>query len=154
MRQITIGPRFEDWQSAARALLRAGVPPGQVTWHEVEHPPLFDRAATSARGAPDPSERAPAIRVPRAFMDLARRVAARRDPERWALLYEALWRIAREDRNLLAQDADPLMRRLHAMAKEPDAPGARQGPRGGAAAVGLSEDEAPAPGAGSFVPAG
>src|SRR5262245_29662242 len=119
MRQITIGPRFEDWQSAARALLRAGVPPGEVTWHEVEHPSLFDRAAAPARGVPGPSEKAPAIRVPRAFMDLARRVAARRDPDpdRWALLYEALWRIAREDWNLLAQDVDPLMRRLHAMAK-------------------------------------
>ena len=48
MRQIEVGPRFEDWQSAARSLLRDAVPPDQVSWREVEHPSLFDRKGAEA----------------------------------------------------------------------------------------------------------
>ena len=113
MRQIDIGPRFEDWQSAARSLLREAVPPDQVIWREVEHPSLFE-----GEGVQPPAENAPAaVRVPRAFVDLARQVAAHRDPDRWRLLYEALWRIVHESRDVLANDADPLGRRLRLMAQ-------------------------------------
>ncbi len=135
MKRVEIGARFEDWQTAARDLLREAIPPPQVVWYETAHPSLFDRPpADTEAGA------APGVRVPRAFVDLARQVATHRDPDRWRLLYEALWRIVHEGRDLLANDADPLMRRLRLMERE--AGGAR------------ADDEAPAPGTGPFVPAG
>jgi uracil-DNA glycosylase len=135
VKRVEIGARFEDWQAAARALLREGVPPPQVVWQETSHPSLFDRPAGDAADSA-----APGARVPRAFVDLARQVATRRDPDRWGLLYEALWRIVHEGRDLLSHDADPLVQRLRLMARE--------------APAGHADDEAPAPGAGSFVPAG
>jgi uracil-DNA glycosylase len=59
-----------------------------------------------------------AIRVPRAFIDLARRVASHRDPARWSLLYEVLWRLVRENRDLLKTEADPQVTRLTTMARD------------------------------------
>jgi DNA polymerase len=133
MRPVEIGARFEDWQAAARLLLRDAVPPGDVTWREVAHPSLFEG------DDPDPTGRAsPPVQVPRAFLDLARRVAAHRDPDRWRLLYEALWRIVHEGRALLASEADPLVQRLRRLERD----------------VGAADEEAPEVGADSFVPAG
>jgi DNA polymerase len=160
VRQIEIGAHFEDWQAAARALLREGMSPDQVSWRETELASLFDRPATAAPGAPGPGGEAPAIRVPKAFVDLARQVAARRDPDRWRLLYEALWRIVHESRDLLAHEGDPLVRRLHLMAREPNPPEEsrpRQEPRARAAGARAPESGAgdpPPRGASAFVPAG
>jgi DNA polymerase len=81
--------------------------------------------------------------VPRAFVELARRAAARGDPARWPLLYEALWRIVHEAHDLLANEADPLVRRLRRMAGTPD-------PRIAAA----DDTGATPPAAGPHIPAG
>jgi uracil-DNA glycosylase len=143
VRHIEIAPTFEDWQAAARTLLHEAVAPDAVTWREGTAPPdsLF---RASARPAPaDPSS---VIRVPRAFVDLARQVAVRGDSERWRLLYEALWRIVHERRDLLTDDADPLVNRLRLMARETRAP------RPTARPASAEDDDVPAPGAGPFVP--
>jgi DNA polymerase len=130
MRRVEIGPHFEDWQAAARALLREGVPPAGVQWQETAHPTLFAGAGQV------PGERAsPTARVPRAFVELARQVAAQRDPDRWRLLYEALWRIVHEGRDLLVHEADPLVQRLRRLARAaggpvPTPPGAEAAPLG------------------------
>ncbi|HYE89742.1 MAG TPA: UdgX family uracil-DNA binding protein [Terriglobales bacterium] len=103
MREIRIEPTFESWQHAARLLLRDDVPPGDVAWREVpvgEAPPPGE--------VTDPNR---AIRVPRAFVDLARGVAIHRDPVRWPLLYEVLWRLLREGRALM-QGGDPSVDKL------------------------------------------
>ena len=95
--------------SRRRALLRDDVNPGDVAWREVPvgaAPPV----------APSSSAE-PAIRVPRSFVDLARGVAIHRDPTRWSLLYEVLWRLAREGRELMAQ-GDPTVERLTRMETE------------------------------------
>jgi DNA polymerase len=131
MRPVEIRPQFEAWQAAARALLREAVPPDRVAWREIDDLSLFD---APERAAPE-GEAASTVRVPRAFVELARRVADDGDPARWALLYEALWRIVHETRDLLANDADPLVRRLRRMAE------------------GLHSGGAP-PDAGRYVPAG
>jgi uracil-DNA glycosylase family protein len=109
VREVTIEPTFESWQRAARALLRDDVGPGDVGWREV---PV---AAAPTEGATTDAE--PAIRVPRSFVDLARGVAIHRDPARWSLLYEVLWRLAREGRELMAQ-GDPTVERLTRMEAE------------------------------------
>ncbi len=98
---------LEAWREAARPLLAASVPPERVAWGE----------GALLATVPCPPACAPPPRVPPAFMALAATVLRHRDGERHALLYAALWRIAQGERALLERATDPLMARLHAMAK-------------------------------------
>jgi DNA polymerase len=95
-----------EWRAVARALLRAGTPPERVEWQQRDAAAgdLFAGPANgSALPAPDP--RAPALTVPRAFMDLADAVICHSAPARFALLYRLLWRLQGE-RALLEMKAD------------------------------------------------
>ena len=116
MKTITLEPKFESWQAAARTLLREGVPPAEVRWREgskTEQPSLLDEASS-----------APAAKVPRQFLDLARKAAAAPDPERWQVLYDTLWRLIHENRDLLSDAGDPGVKRLRALAAhQPVEPG-------------------------------
>ena len=96
------------FRAAARALIAAGAEPAAVLWREGEDRPLL--------GAPLPSTAA-ALRVPAAFGRLAEDVICHRDGERFALLYQALWRVVHGERRLLQDAADPLVHRLGRMAK-------------------------------------
>src|SRR5262245_6216114 len=129
-RTVEVGPTFEGWQAVARTLLHDEVPPRDVKWHEGEPttPP-----ATAA-----PSK----VRVPREFVELARRAAEASDPERWAVLYEVLWRLAHDERDLLAHPHDPQVRRLKTLAAQ----GERE-PRSAGPPI-------EAQGAGAFIPPG
>ena len=128
-RTVEVGPSFEAWQAAARTLLHEQVPPAGVTWREGEpttHPEL---PAASA-----------GVRVPRTFLDLARQAADAPDPDRWAVLYEVLWHLVHERRDLLEHPRDPLVHRLQALV-----------------AQGREHTRAPGPpieaqGAGAFIP--
>ena len=110
MGEVSVEPTFESWQRAARALLRDGVGPADVTWREVP-------VGTLPAGAPDAPAAESPIRVPRSFVDLARGVAIHRDPGRWALLYEVLWRLTHEGRELMER-GDPSVARLTALEAE------------------------------------
>ena len=55
--------------------------------------------------------------LPRALAELIRLVICHRDPERYALLYAAVWRILHGERHLLEVATDPLVHRLERMAK-------------------------------------
>jgi DNA polymerase len=103
MREVVIEPTFESWQRAVRSLLRDDVPPGDIAWREA-------LVGTMSPPPEDPGA-GPAFRVPRRFVDLARAVAIHRDPTRWSLLYEVLWRLLREGRELIEQ-GDPSVERL------------------------------------------
>lgn len=82
---------FEGWRRTARTLLAEEITPDAVDW--------------CLRGAPgdllaaepfQPSAHArptPAARVPKRFIDLARRVICHTDPERFARLYRILFRL-------------------------------------------------------------
>ncbi len=59
---------------------------------------------------------APAFAVPKAFIELARTVICHRDHQRFALLYEMLWRL-RADSRAFEDKGDPVVRQLEAMAK-------------------------------------
>jgi DNA polymerase len=122
MRTVEIEPTFEGWQAAARALLSAGVAPGEVRWRETAagvQPSLVPEAPAASPGA---------VRVPRQFLDLARQAAGAPDPARWQILYDTLWRLVHENRDLLKDEHDPGVRRLRALltlnAAEPDSAGA------------------------------
>jgi uracil-DNA glycosylase family protein len=118
VRTVDIPPTFEGWQAAARSLLRDKVAPADVRWRATENalPSLLSKATAEPSGA---------TRVPRQFLDLARRAAAAPDPARWQILYETLGRLVHEDRDLLKNARDPAVERLTALVKhgseaEPD----------------------------------
>src|SRR4051812_15906375 len=100
---------FEQWRDNARALLRAGVPSSDVVWSEGAQQPLFE-AASTADGPP--------LTVPRKFLELAGIVACHRDPKRWALLYDVLYRITHGERHLLEIEVDRSVRGLLQMRKD------------------------------------
>ena len=99
---------FDAWRAAARVAMSHQIAPDQVDWAGAGG--LF--VADPLPGAPGPH----IARVPAAFVQLAGSVIWHSDPARFALLYQALWRIDRRDGNPLSQ-ADPLGRRLHLLAK-------------------------------------
>src|SRR5690349_17634678 len=103
---------FEGWRDAARALALAGVQPAETLWQVGEAPQdLFgDEAVMDSRGGDGFS-------VPRPFIDLARTAICHSDPERFSLLYALLVRL-RVQPGTMGNAADPLLRRLEAMAKE------------------------------------
>jgi uracil-DNA glycosylase len=103
-----IEPTFESWQAAARALLREGVPPAQVRWRESANAgqaSLLDSAGPSG-----------GVKVPREFLDVARQAATSPDPARWQVLYDVLWRLTHENRDLMKDVGDPGVQRFRALA--------------------------------------
>jgi len=73
------------------------ISPHEVFWEELsaDQPPLalFEEA--------EDAKATPKFRVPKEFLNLATRVACHRDPRRWALLYQALWRLTHGEPKLL-----------------------------------------------------
>jgi len=119
VRQVEITRSFKAWQYAARDLLRNGVPPSEVIWHEraAQQSALFAQNATTrvdANNTAGSSE----IRVPARFLDVAKHVAAHRTASKWASLYTVLWRIVHENRNLLRVQVDPDVESLLRMDRE------------------------------------
>lgn len=80
-----------EWRGHARRLLMAGVPPEDVVWRTPSDPArtLF---ADEDPALPDRSATRPP-RVPRAFLDMTRRVLCHRDAARFDRLYRLLWRL-------------------------------------------------------------
>jgi len=114
MRRVCIAPVFAAWRVAARGLLAAGVEPRGVVWEEADgEQPVLGGLLEEA-----PAPRAGAAgRVPRAFMHLADAAACHSDPERWALLYRVLWRLAHGEPRLMEVAMDPDVHRMLAMEK-------------------------------------
>ncbi len=112
MRTVVIQPCFENWRECARELLARRVPPDDVLWSDtVLEPVLFP-------STDDASPRGAVPTVPPAFLDLARRVAAHRDPQRWGALYRVLWRLTHGgERHLLAVATDRDLRQLQQWSK-------------------------------------
>jgi DNA polymerase len=97
---------FEDWRGRARLFLGAGIAPARTEW-SAKAPAAFFARTKAAQ---------PPASVPRAFLDLAQDAIQHRSDERFALLYRLLWRLTHGERSLLETPADPLLRRIEAMA--------------------------------------
>ncbi|MEL7542623.1 MAG: UdgX family uracil-DNA binding protein [Pseudomonadota bacterium] len=111
---------FDGWRATAREALALGLGPGDVLWRSGETSgagDLFAGVAREATDSPASGEKIARVRVPKAFVQLAREVVCHRDAERFALLYAALVRLQREP-HLLSKTADPLVDRLVRLAKE------------------------------------
>ena len=101
---------LERWRATARQCLAADVRPESVAW-------VDDGSASQLFGValPDTGDAAFHARVPKRFMALASSVACHRDPLRWSLLYELLWRLTHGEAHLLEVASDPLLHRLIGM---------------------------------------
>ncbi|ODT79503.1 MAG: hypothetical protein ABS76_20205 [Pelagibacterium sp. SCN 64-44] len=111
---------FGEWRDHARRLLAARIPPEEVVWRVGAGEDLFGveqdlpAAETGSAGS-----------VPRAFIDLAMQVVQHSDPQRFHLLYAALWHglyanqslldASGEVNNLLAKMASAVRRDGHKM---------------------------------------
>ncbi|WP_395672595.1 UdgX family uracil-DNA binding protein [Inquilinus sp.] len=101
---------LDGFRRAARGLIAAGAEPETVSWQE-------EGESALPFGDPLPGgAAAPPLSVPKRFHALAEPVICHRDPERFALLYTALWRLGRGERSLLQDATNPLVRRLERMA--------------------------------------
>jgi len=102
--QITFAPNFAAWQKVARRLLANELAPENTIWEELgsDQPALAMFDEHEKGDAPDTR-----FRVPKSFVESARRVACHRDPKRWALLYRLLWRLIHGEPHLLDIVVDP-----------------------------------------------
>ncbi len=108
-------PRFDvfsAWREAARCAISHGIAPDNMIWHEAdaEENTLFPASALPDKVGSE------TVRVPTAYLQLARSVIWHSAPERFNLLYTVLWRILRRDGDPLSP-ADALGHRLSRMAK-------------------------------------
>jgi probable DNA metabolism protein len=84
---------FAGFRANARTLLASGAAPDTVRWStRGQADDLFDSDEAQARVAPQ----TPPASVPAAFLKLCQAVVQHRDPQRFALLYRLLWRLAHE----------------------------------------------------------
>jgi DNA polymerase len=92
------------FREVARRCLAAGVSPREVAFTDPGEamllPPVPEREA------------AVSLTVPRAYGDLLHDAVCHRAPDRFALLYDVLWRIAQGEHALAARAADPAVARL------------------------------------------
>ncbi|WP_043539576.1 UdgX family uracil-DNA binding protein [Salinarimonas rosea] len=107
MRRVTLEPGadVDGFRRAARALVAYGIPPEAV---------VFEEGGASLLPEAEIADAAP-LSLPKTVPPIVKDVAMHRDPERWALLYALIWRVAQGERKLPEIVSDPLMHRLHIM---------------------------------------
>lgn len=107
MRSIVIKPEYEVWRAVARELLAQSVHPTEVLWtDDAREASLFHEEQQPVKQVT-----AAVIKVPAAFMDMARSASANTDARRWGLLYRILWRLTLGgEKHLLSMATDPDVR--------------------------------------------
>lgn len=105
---LSPGADLAGFRQAARRLVADAVVPGEV---------VFEASAQAGLFAPAMVDDAPPLVLPRAAADLIELVVCHRDPERYALLYQMVWRLLHGERMLLEVHSDPLVHRLEMMRK-------------------------------------
>jgi DNA polymerase len=103
---------FDTWRTQARWLAAREVPPADVQWRVHGQVSLLDEEPTELE-----VDATDALKVPRAFVELARTVILHREPARFALLYRVLLRLKHEPR-LLSLAIDPDIARLRHLEKQ------------------------------------
>ncbi len=103
---VRFHPDFSSWQQRARQLLMDEVPPQRVWW-QPDH--------TQKRGVASSSDST--IRVPKSFVAQARAASCHRSDDRWALLYQLLWRLTHDEKHLMHLSSDQHVAQLQNYAK-------------------------------------
>lgn len=106
-----------EFRRRARMALLEKIPPERIIWLSA-HKPESDLFAKANPLLPDPAgeNHDSTLRVPKTYVELMRAVLCHSDPERFSLLYDALWHL-QDNRHLLQDRSSTLISRLHAMAK-------------------------------------
>jgi uracil-DNA glycosylase len=113
--ELNGGADLQGFRQALRVMTLCNIPSGQITWRIKEGPGLFgnqEQAAYGAAGRP--------IILPRPVAELIQLVVCHSDPERYARLYELIWRMRRPkdpEPHIYKMTSDPLVHRLNTMAK-------------------------------------
>ena len=102
------GADLDGFRRAVRSLIARQVPPDAIAWGDE----LFGASSVAASSA-----EAPAVSLPRSVGALIEIVVCHRDSERFALLYQLVWRVVQGERALLEVASDPLVHRLEMMRK-------------------------------------
>ena len=106
-------PRDADevqFRDVARRCLAAGLAPQQVVFTDPAEASLLP-------SIPEPARPPRARTVPRAYSDLLHHAVCHTAADRFALLYDVLWRISCGERNVLTRASDPVIARLAVYAR-------------------------------------
>lgn len=108
---VRLAQSFDAWRAAARELIARGVPPADVAWQSQSG------AGDLFSSTPEATDTgAPPLRLPRQLVELLQAAACFNVVDRWAFLYQVLWRWQQGQHDVVSPaDADGA--RLHAMAK-------------------------------------
>ena len=108
---VRLAQSFDEWRAAARELIARQVPPACVQWQSRPGEGDLFSATPDAAGTDTPM-----LRLPRQLVELLQAAACFNVHDRWAFLYQVLWRWQLGQHDVLSPaDADGA--RLHAMAK-------------------------------------
>ncbi len=114
--ELNGGADLQGFRQALRILTWSNIPHEQITWSVSAAPDLFGGgqlpAAYGSAGRP--------IILPRDVGDLIKLVVCHTEPQKYALLYELVWRMRRPhdpELRLYEVASDPLVHRLNMMAK-------------------------------------
>lgn len=106
--ELAVGADIDGFRRAVRGLVAAQIPPERVFWATRDSDSLF--GAT-------PGDVAPPLSLPRAVATLIGDVVPHSDPERYALLYDVIWRAMHGQREICEHTSDPVVHRLDQMRK-------------------------------------
>lgn len=98
------------WRDAARYCLSNKIPPEDIVWR------YGDTASDLFAEKPTAIPSTQKLTVPKSFVDLADAAIWHRHPERFALLYSVLWRLAVRP-GLMGDEGDAALAKLRTMAK-------------------------------------
>ena len=108
---VRLAQSFDEWRAAARELIALKVPPANVAW--LAQPDGGDLFSSPPEAT---ATDAPMLRLPRQLVELLQAAACFSAPDRWAFLYQVLWRWQLGQHDVVSPaDADGA--RLHAMVK-------------------------------------
>jgi probable DNA metabolism protein len=112
MYAAVIAPDADEtaFRRLARRAIAAKLAPEQLSFVGSDEPSLLPPL-------PDDAGEGPAFTVPRAYSLLLHDAIAHRSGDRFALLYEVLWRIVHGERQLTERAADPAVARLNVYAR-------------------------------------
>ncbi|WP_243369321.1 UdgX family uracil-DNA binding protein [Microvirga solisilvae] len=110
LHRITLknGADLDGFRRAVRWLMAEELAPQHVVWSLDEAPSLF---------GDDEFHDAPPVSLPRSVARLIELGVCHSDSERYALLYQLIWRVLNGERDLLEIASDPLVHRIDMMAR-------------------------------------
>ncbi|EJM96384.1 UdgX family uracil-DNA binding protein [Herbaspirillum sp. YR522] len=124
MQLIVIEDHYHAWRDAALQALAQGWSPDMLQWKVLAEAGAqhdqgaldYGSAVAAGSSAAGASAAAPGVRISRELSELLQEAALCRDPQRWAFLYQVLWRWMQGQREVVSP-ADGDGARLARMAK-------------------------------------